>query len=313
MSNGFQTAVNDQPARGVAGDFASRNPYFSVDAGPAGIVAAAGGCYVGRFAWLYAPADGDGAPAQASNVGVGSVAGFVHREQQALISDYLAIASMKIPQGFGMTLMNGGDFWCVNDGAAAVVPGATAYANLADGKVTFGALTGAVTGSIAAGTAIDVVGSIVNDTLTVTTVNGGSGLLVNGALLTGTGVASGTRIVRQLSGTAHDVGTYAVSIPDQAVAAGTAIAGTYGVFTAASGLTGSFSIGSILSGSGVTAGTTIYEFGTGTGGLGTYYVGTTQTAGSTTIGSTVNVATKWKAMSFAGVGELVKISDHYLG
>ncbi len=311
MSNGFQTAVNDQPARGVAGDFASRNPYFSVDAGPAGIVAAPGGCYVGRFAWLYAPADGDGAPAQASNVGLGSVAGFVHREQQALISDYLAIASMKIPQGFGMTLMNGGDFWCVNDGAAAVLPGAVAYANLADGKVTFGALSGVATGDIAPGTALDAVGSIVNDLLTLTVVN--SGLPVNGALLTGSGVASGTRIVRQLSGTAHGAGTYAVSIPGQNVPAGTAIAATYGVFTAASGLTGTFSLGSILTGTGVDAGNTITEFGTGAGGLGTYYTSISETVGSTAITGTLNVATKWKAMSFAGVGELVKISDHYLG
>lgn len=49
---------------------------------------------------------------------------------------------------------------------------------------------------------------------------------------------------------------------------------------------GSLSIGSIISGTGVTAGTKITAFGTGTGGNGTYTVDTSQTAASTTISST---------------------------
>ena len=83
-----------------------------------------------------------------------------------------------------------------------------------------------------------------------------------------------------------------------------------------SGLTGNFEIGDILSGAGgggVTAGTAIYGLGTGTGGLGTYYVSPSQTVTSTTISATGNVETKWIAMSTGLPGELVKISDHPLG
>lgn len=46
---------------------------------------------------------------------------------------------------------------------------------------------------------------------------------------------------------------------------------------------GVFTIGSVLSGTGVTSGTTIIGFGTGTGGTGTYTVDTPQTVTSTTI------------------------------
>ena len=69
------------------------------------------------------------------------------------------------------------------------------------------------------------------------------------------------------------------SKPTQATAVGS-ISGT--VFTAASSLTGAFAPGQILSGSGVTVGTTIIAQLTGpTGGLGTYTVSASQTASST--------------------------------
>lgn len=48
---------------------------------------------------------------------------------------------------------------------------------------------------------------------------------------------------------------------------------------------GVLAVGSIISGSGITAGTTITAFGTGTGGAGTYTVSVSQTATSTTITS----------------------------
>lgn len=48
---------------------------------------------------------------------------------------------------------------------------------------------------------------------------------------------------------------------------------------------GVLAVGSFISGSGITAGTTITAFGTGTGGAGTYTVSVSQTATSTTITS----------------------------
>lgn len=56
------------------------------------------------------------------------------------------------------------------------------------------------------------------------------------------------------------------------------------VFTAVGSVSsGAFTVGSVLSGTGVTANTTIIGLGTGTGGTGTYIVDTPQTVSSTTI------------------------------
>jgi hypothetical protein len=62
------------------------------------------------------------------------------------------------------------------------------------------------------------------------------------------------------------------------------IAGT--VFTAAGALVGAFGLGQLLTGAGVTAGTFITSFGTGTGGLGTYNINISQTVASTSIAGT---------------------------
>lgn len=316
---GFQTAVNVQPAPAVAGDFCDTNPRFSVDAGPGGLVAGALGVYVGRFAWWDAERlDGDNAPAVVNNFGTGPVTGFVHREQQGLITDYLAEASMKVPPGFGLTLMSGGGFWVKNDGAALAQIGMKAYATFEDGTVTFAATgapntSGSVTGTIAA-TTNAFTASIANNVLDVTAV--ADGTLEVGTIIAGAGVAAGSQIVAQLTGDPGGIGTYALSIPEQVVAS-EAMTGSYGLFTAVSGLTGEFAVGDILAGSGgggVTAGTNITAFKTGLGGLGTYIVSPSQdvTSSSITTGA-ANVETKWVCMSPGLPGELVKISDHPLG
>lgn len=311
---GFQTAVSVQPAPAVVGDFCDTNPRASVNAGARGLIAGPAGVTVGRFAWLSASLlDGNNAPAVVNNFGSGPVAGLIHREQQGLITTYLAESSMMVPGGFPITVMSSGGLWVRNNGATAVRRGMKAYASFADGKATFAdsgaASTASATGSIAANTG-SFTGSINDNILTITAV--GSGTAVVGGLLSGTNVATGTRIVSQNSGTAGGIGTYVVSIPNQTVAS-TTISETYGTFTAASALSGLFAVGSVLSGSGVTAGTTITALGTGTGGLGTYIVDTTQTASSTTIAGTTNVETRWTAMSSALPGEIVKVSTHQLG
>lgn len=127
----FQTVVNVQQAPGVAGDFASSNPRASTIAVEGGFVAGAAGVTVGRFAWVQA----DGRTVLNSGSGVPD--GFVHREQQALISTYLAEASNLIPQGFGVTLMRTGDYFMT-----ANVNGATRgqkiFASLTDGTTRAG-------------------------------------------------------------------------------------------------------------------------------------------------------------------------------
>lgn len=102
---------------------------------------------------------------------------------------------------------------------------------------------------------------------------------INGVLKTGSvnlsGATSFTNAAEIIAATLDIEGAVAGSATGS-------IAGT--TFTAASGLTGAFGAGQILSGAGVTAETTILNQLTGpVGGLGTYQVSISQTAGSTVI------------------------------
>jgi len=131
---GFQKDVNLTPALAVAGDFASANPRASVLAGENGLVAGTGGVTVGRFAWV----DADGITVLSSDAAA-APSGFVHREQQALITTYLAESGNVIPEGFAVTLHNEGDFWALLTGPNAAVVGDAINAVLANGSVTAGA------------------------------------------------------------------------------------------------------------------------------------------------------------------------------
>lgn len=315
-TGGFQTTTNSQPAFAVAGDFCSQNPYFTYNAGPGGLIAGAAGVIVGRFAWAYPPADPDGTPTTVTNSGAGPVSGFVHREQQGLITTYLAIASMTVPQGFMITLMTGGDFWCVNAGATLAQIGQKAFANLADGTVRFaaaGTIVGgaSATGSdIAAGT-FSTTGSVLGDVLTVTAV--GSGTLYPGATVANAGLATGTKIVNQISGTTGGVGTYRLNVAGQTVAAGQTITGTYGILTIGTA-TGTFVVGDILTGGTIAVPTAITANITGSGGTGgTMVVDVNTVVSSATLTASTAIETKWYARSSGALNELVKISDHPTG
>lgn len=314
-TGGFQTQVYQQPIMAIAGDFASANPYFTFDAGPGGLVAGSPGVTVGLFAWVYPPDDPNGTGKVVQNFGFQSPDGFVHRAQQGLITSYLSFAGSLIQPGFQMGLMTGGDFWVVNAGAASATTRMKAFANLQTGAVSFAAAgtipggASATASSIAAATS-SITGSISGNVLTATVI--GSGTLVAGTTLSGTGVALGTKIVSQLTGTPGGLGTYLVDIGDQA-AASTTISGTYGILTIGTA-TGTFLVGDILTGSGVVAGTAITQNLTGAGGTGgTMAVNNNTVVASTTITASIAVETKWFAMSEGDTGELVKISDHPLG
>lgn len=312
----FPSQVNTQPAPAVAGDFCDSNPRYTVDAGPGGLVAGPGGVVVGCFAWAVPPLDPDNSPSVVNNFGSGPVTGFVHREENALFTQYLQEASNVIPAGFGMTLFSGGGFWALNSGAGQALYGQKAYANLATGAVTFAATGSPTTGAsgsastIAAATS-SFTASIAGDVMTVSVV--ATGTVYPGTTISGTNVASGTKIASQASGTPGGAGTYLVSIPEQTVAS-TTISGTYGLLTVGGTVTGTFGVNDPLSGTGVVAGTTITALGTGTGGAGTYVVNNNTAVASAAITvAGVDVETKWVAMSSGAPGELVKISDHVLG
>jgi Protein of unknown function (DUF3383) len=142
----------------------------------------------------------------------------------------------------------------------------------------------ATTSTIAAGATTNFTGTISDDVLTVSgTV---TGTIVVGGILTGTGVTASTQLVAQLTSTAPggalgSTGTYAVSI-SQAVAS-TTITETYGTLNAVVIASGTISPGQTVTGTGVTAGTVVTAYGTGTGLTGTYIVNFTQTVSSTTL------------------------------
>lgn len=315
MSGNFQKQVNSQPAPAVEGDFCSSNPRYSVNAGPGGLVAGTS-LIVGRAAWVTPPPDGDGFSSIANSFGSGNITGILHREQQALFTQYLQEVSMQVPQGFNVTLMASADLWVKNNGTTVAQVGQKAYAAFSNGMFSFAATATPTAGASATGTISAQTGSwtgtIAGYVMTVT--GAVTGTIVPGAILTGSGVVTGTQVVSQISGTTGGDGTYYVSL-EQTVAL-TTISETYGLFTAVSAQTGVWAVGDVLSGAGgggVTTGTKITGFGTGTGGLGTYYVQTTQTVTSTAITSVSNVETSWIAMSAGAVGELVKISRISLG
>lgn len=101
---GFQTKMNNDLPLGVAGDFASANPRFSMLAGEGQLKSGADGVTAGLFAW----ADEKGLVSNKKTAG--ALIGFVHRNNQALIAQYGAEATMHVPAGREITLMTGGDY-----------------------------------------------------------------------------------------------------------------------------------------------------------------------------------------------------------
>lgn len=322
--NGIQTQVGAQQVPAIAGDWASGNPRFFVNAGQGGLISGPSGLVVARAAWLSASVlDNDYAPAVANNFGTGQIAGILHRQQQGLIINFLADASMSVPGGFPVALCSGGDLWVKNDGATVAQINQKAYANFADGKFTFAATASPTSGAtstastIAAKTAT-LTASIANNLLTVTAASGDP--LVPGAVVgTATGVVTGTAIISQilplLAGeAAGGIGRYLLTIGEQTIAS-ESMTFTYGLLTVGGTVAGTFGVGNLLAATGsVVAGTYINGLGTGTGGAGTYYVNNNTAVSSQAINvAAVNVETKWFAVSNALPGELVKISSHLLG
>jgi hypothetical protein len=316
----FQKQTNQQPAPGIAGDFATTNPRATVVAGPGALVAGVGGLTCGLFGWCD--------PATFSvvtNAGAGAPNGFVHNAHNALITQYLAETSLIIPQGFEVgDLFDAGDFWVVNNGTTPATPGQKAYANNSNGQASFAATgtppTGAsATGVVTAGTAT-VTGSIAivpgaagvagQTAPGILTVTAGSGLVI-GATLSGGAIISGTTIVAQLTGTAGGTGTYQVSVPQ--TVSSLSITATWGILTISGSVTGAFAVGQTISGTSVVAGTFITALGTGTGGDGTYILSNNTAVSSTTITAYSATETGWYCRSFGAPGEVVKISSRAMG
>ena len=124
-------------------------------------------------------------------------------------------------------------------------------------------------------------GTINGKVLTVSGIS--SGAVALGQTLKGSGITSGTKIVQFLTGAGgnvNEVGTYQLNIPGTTVApafTGSISGTTLNVTAITAGYLG---IGSVISGTGVTSGTTITARLNGSGGVGTYTVSASQTVGS---------------------------------
>src|ERR1035441_6637215 len=96
---GLQTFVNNELPMGVLGDFCGANIKTSVPSPPFGYIAPVGGTLIGAFAW------GDPASKLATNYyKPNAMLGFVHRENQALITSFLGLSTLTIPQGLRVTI-----------------------------------------------------------------------------------------------------------------------------------------------------------------------------------------------------------------
>lgn len=306
----FQQNTNVTQAPAQAGDFASRNPRHSALVTEGGYTAGPNGLTIGLFAWAD-PSTG----LTLANAGSGAPTGFVHREEQALITAFLGQAGYVIPAGFAVGgLFDTGDFWVKNSGTNFVTPGMKAYANNSTGVITFGA-SGAppsdfsMTASIAALPGSATTSTIVDNVFTVQTL--ASGNFYPGTVLSGTGVTTGTVITKQITGTVGGStgATYLVS-PGGQNATSTTITGAAGLMTVTAATTGTVHVGDVLVAGGggntaVVAGTTVTAPGTGVGGLGTYVVNNNTVVTSGTIAGTGGTETKWYAFSRAATLELV--------
>ncbi len=133
----FQNQVYINPAQAVPGDFASSNPMIYKLSGNGKMVAVAEGVTVGKFAALLADGTVDSilaAAPQATRVG------FVHRENNAQITTYLAESSMIIQGGQPVALFGKGDFWVRTDVITGTpVRGAAVYWDVLTGNTIIGA------------------------------------------------------------------------------------------------------------------------------------------------------------------------------
>ena len=131
-------------------------------------------------------------------------------------------------------------------------------------------------------------GTFSGNILTVTGIT--QGAVAQGQYLSGPGITPGTKIVQSITGAGgnvNEVGTYQLNIyqATQTPVFTGSISGTTLTVTAVT--SGNIGIGSVISGTGITAGTTITALGTGTGSTGTYTVSVSQSVASTTITGTI--------------------------
>lgn len=125
----LQKQVNIAIGLGVAGDFASQNPYHTLLAGRAQYRVGASPIAIGMFA------EADPVTGLVTSAVSGTKPfGFVGRQSNnAIITQWLGSNSMALQPGYGVTLYDGGDFYIQI--ASATVSGQNVFASTADGSI----------------------------------------------------------------------------------------------------------------------------------------------------------------------------------
>lgn len=269
---GFQSEINDYQAPAVAGDFASMNPFASILAGPGALTAPAGGLIVGNFAWV-------GPTGQVSQSYVsGYQIGFLGRNMQALITEFLGEATMVVPEGFMVTLFNEGDFWADFEAGATV--NGYVFADPNDGSPVYSSSSSAPTlGTVTATAGFTSASVSVDGTTAVLTVNSVThGIISPGDLITsGTGIPANTTILNQLTGTPGLAGTYTMSADSTAAESDEAIVIKSNFLYVTAVADGSLNGDDVISGTGVAAGTQILGQATPFSGVASIITGSLST------------------------------------
>ena len=124
------------------------------------------------------------------------------------------------------------------------------------------------------------------------------------------GLSAGLTIVEQLTGTAGNTGTYELSLTGTLASTNFVMSG--GGFTVTGVTSGAIGTGQVLSGVGVSTGTTVDGIGTGTGGDGTYAVSISQSVSSETITATGAGITAGNAIAEQLTGTLGGIGTYLI-
>ncbi|KVN25626.1 hypothetical protein WJ63_15970 [Burkholderia pyrrocinia] len=171
---------------------------------------------VGAFVWPGTDTDN-----QVQNTGTGKPLGLAIRDQNGIITGYLAEASMQVPAGFPVQVAEQGEWFAKSTNVATLRQ--KVYANYdGNGTLSFGPTASPTTNaSITANTAS-------NTTLTVTA-NTGAPIAV-GQPVSGAGIPASTYISALGTGTGG-AGTYVLSQAATATATGVTVTATTNVET----------------------------------------------------------------------------------
>jgi len=167
--------------------------------------------------------------------------------------------------------------------------------------------SGAMTATISNVTTASFTANFAGNIMTVTAV--ASGTLTIGMLLTGTSLGSGTYITNNITGTGSGVGTWTVSVTQTI---GNVTVTATAVIMTVTAAPGFIPVGCLLAGGTVSPNTYVIAYGTGTGGVGTYYLSLSQNGTSATTnifyGLTLSQATLGPVTLFTAQGTTVNVS-----